>query len=390
MIKRQIQLPIDKNLFLFGPRQTGKSTLLQSLFPESTTYYYDLLKTEEFTRLSAHPELFREEILSRNPQITHVIVDEIQRVPELLNEIQILIESENAPYFLLSGSSARKLKRAKANLLAGRALNFHLYPLTTAELGKRFSLTKVLQVGSLPIIYLEYPPQAAQDRLRAYVEIYLKEEIEMEAQLRRIGSFIHFLNIAASENGNTINFSNIARETGITYQTVKSYFQILEDTLIGNFLFPFQKSIRKRLSKHPKFYFFDTGVVRALAKKTTVPLEPKTPEFGRAFEHFIILETMRQADYNKLDYNFSYYRTEGGAEVDLIIESPRGQIFAVEIKASDRVDSSSLRGLKSFAEICPEAKLCCVCLSSRQRKMGNVVILPWQGLYDWLTGSLSS
>lgn len=209
---------------MFGPRQTGKSTLLQSLFSESTTYYYDLLKTEEFTRLSAHPELFREEILSRNPQITHVFVDEVQRVPELLNEIQFLIESKNAPYFLLSGSSARKLKRVKANLLA-----------------------------------------------------------------------------------------------------------------------------------------------------------------GRAFEHFIILEIMRLADYNKLDFNFSYYRTEGGAEVDLIIESPRGQIFAIEIKANDRVDSSSLRGLKSFAGSCPEAKLCCVCLASHQRKMCNIVILPWQELYGWLT-----
>ncbi len=351
---------MDKSLFLFGPRQTGKSTLLQSLFPGNTAYYYDLLKTEEFTRLSAHPELFREEIISRDPRITHVIVDEIQRIPDLLNEIQFLIESNNAPCFLLSGSSARKLKRAKANLLAGRALNYRLYPLTTTELGERFSLIKVLQIGSLPSVYLEESLEAAQDRLRSYVEIYLKEEIEMEAQLRRIGSFLHFLNIAASENGNTINFSNVARETGVSYQTVKSYFQILEDTLIGNFLFPYQRSFRKRLSKHPKFYFFDTGVVRALSKKITVPLEPKTPEFGRTFEHFVVLEAMRQADYRKLDYNFSYYRTEGGAEVDLIIESPKGEIFAVEIKASDAVDSSALRGLRSFAEVCPAAKLCCV------------------------------
>lgn len=384
MIKRQIQLPKDKSFFLFGPRQTGKSTLLYSLFPKETTYYYDLLKTEEFTRLSAHPELFREEVISRSSKITHIFIDEIQRVPALLNEVHYIMETANPPCFVLSGSSARKLKRAKANLLAGRALSYRLHPLTTEELANRFSLTKALQIGSLPSIYLEETNSGAQARLRAYVSTYLKEEIELEAQLRNIGAFIHFLSIAASENGNVINFSNIARETGTSYQTVKAYFQILEDTLIGQFLFPYNKSLRKRLSKHPKFIFFDTGIVRALTKKLTAPLEPKTPDYGHVFEHFVILEILRQSDYQNLDFNFSYYRTEDGAEVDLIIETPKGKTFAIEIKATDMIDSSHLRGLKSFAEVCPKAILCCASTSPKRRQAGKVTILPWEEIFDWL------
>lgn len=384
MIKRQIKLPRDKSFFLFGPRQTGKSTLLYSLFPKETTYYYDLLKTEEFTRLSAHPELFREEVVSRGKKITHIFVDEVQRIPALLNEVHYIMESPNSPFFVLSGSSARKLKRSNANMLAGRALSHHLHPLTANELTNQFSLTKALQIGALPKIYLEENNLDAQARLRSYVEIYLKEEIEIEAQVRNIGMFIHFLSIAAGENGNVINFSNIARETGTSYQSVKAYFQILEDTLIGQFLFPYNKSLRKRLSKHPKFIFFDTGVVRALTKKLTVPLEPKTPDYGRAFEHFVILEILRQSDYQSLDYSFSYYRTESGAEVDLIVETPRGKTFAVEIKATDRVDSPHLRGLKSFAELCPKAALYRASTSSKRRRDGKIMILPWEEIFEAL------
>jgi predicted AAA+ superfamily ATPase len=384
VIKREIILPKAENFFLFGPRQTGKSTLLQATFSENNTYFYDLLKTDEFARLAAHPELFREEVQSRPNKISHIVFDEIQRIPALLNEIHLLIESKNPPCFIMSGSSARKLKRSHANLLAGRALTYHLHSLTAKEMGPKFSLTKALQFGSLPKIYLEDNRSVAQDRLRAYVETYLKEEIELEAQLRNLGSFIHFLGLAASENGNIINLSNLARETGTSYQTIKAYFKILEDTLLGFFLLPYQKSTRKRLSRHPKFFFFDTGVVRALTKKISVLLEPKTPDFGRAFEHFIVLEIMRQADYRKLDYTFSYYRTERGAEVDLIVETPAGKIFAIEIKASDTVDSSHLRGLKSFAEICPQATLCCAATVSRPRQIGTIKILPWEQLPDWL------
>lgn len=378
MLFRSVKLPKNKSFFLFGPRQTGKSTLLKSLFPAQTTLTYDLLNTQEYLRLSAHPSLFKEEVASRSEAITHVFVDEIQRVPHLLDEVHSLMESANSPYFILTGSSARKLKRGKANLLAGRALTYHLYPLMTEELGDRFMLKKVLQFGSLPSVSLEESEEGAAERLRSYVETYLREEIELEAQIRQIGLFVRFLTLAGHENGNMLNFSNIGRETGTNYQTVKSYFQILEDTLLGEFLFPYQKSQRKRLAQHPKFYFFDPGVVRALTKKLTVTVEQGTPDFGRAFEHFVILELMRKANYERRDWTFSYYRTEAGAEVDLIIETPRGDLYAVEIKGKDLVDSTDFRGLCSFREICPKAQAFCVSLSPRRREINNVTIVPWQ------------
>lgn len=384
MIDRLLHLPQNKSFFLFGSRQTGKSTLLKSIFKEETTYFYDLLRSEEYLRLTAHPSLLRTDIISRNQKITHIVLDEIQRIPMLLDEIHSMIESSNAPVFILTGSSARKLKRSKANLLAGRAWTYRLFPLTHLELKDKFDLLKSLQFGTLPKVYLEDNLDDAQQILRAYVETYLKEEIELEAQVRQLGSFIRFLELAAFENGNILNFSNLARGIGTSYQTLKSYFQILEDTLIGFFLFPYAKSSRKRLSKHPKFYFFDLGVTRALMKKLKVPLTPGTPDFGRAFEHFVILELIRLTEYEQLDFSFSYYQTATGAEVDLIIESPQGHTYAIEIKSSNVIASSDLRGLRSFQEICPKAKLCCAALVTRSQKMNDVIILPWQNLMEWI------
>ena len=363
---------------MFGPRQTGKSTLLRTLFSAETTLHFDLLKSEEYFRLSPQPELFREEVIHRSQKITHVLVDEIQRIPELLNEVHFLLENKNAPHFILTGSSARKLKRSNANLLAGRALSFSLFPLSFEELGPSFSLHKTFERGSLPAIYLEKDSNLAQEQLRAYVDTYLKEEIEREAQVRNIGQFVRFITLAGHENGNVLNFSNLSRETGTSYQTVKAYFQILEDTLLGKLLQPFAKSQRKRLSKHPKFYFFDLGVVRALQKKLQVPITPKTPDYGDSFEHFLLLEIFKKADYSRSDFEFSFYRTEHGAEVDLIIEKPSGEMIALEVKATDNVRSSDLSGLLSFSDICPKAKLICACLAPHRRKLGKIEILPWQ------------
>src|SRR3989339_203709 len=220
-IKRSIELPKDHSFFLFGPRQTGKSTLLKMLFLKENILFYNLLDKETFLRFLSHPSLLREEVHSRRKEITHVIIDEVQRIPDLLNEVHLIMESPNPPFFVLTGSSARRLKRHEANLLAGRALSYSLHPF-------------------------------AIERLRAYVDTYLQEEIEREAQLRRIDRFSHFLLIAGSENGNVINYSNIARETSVSLSTVKGYFQILVDTLIGRFIYPFTKSVRHRLSKHLK------------------------------------------------------------------------------------------------------------------------------------------
>lgn len=384
MITRECNIPRDNSFFLFGPRQTGKSTLIQSTFPEDSTLYYDLLKSEEYRRLSANPQLLREEVLHRRPGKQVVVIDEIQRIPDLLNEVHSLMESPHPPVFALTGSSARKLKRSHANLLAGRALSYHLFPLTAQELGAEFSLQRAMALGTLPPIYMAPSDELAAERLRAYVDTYLREEIELEAQVRQIDAFLRFLSIAGHESGNILNFSNISRETGTSYQTVKNYFQILEDTLIGQFLFPYQKSFRKRHARHPKFYFFDNGVLRALIRKLTVPLEPQTPEYGRAFEHFVILETHRISSYHRLDFALSFYSTEGGAEVDLVIETPRGNVVAVEIKSTNALQSTHLRGLRSFSEVVPKAILVCVCTTPHPTRIGKVHALPWQDYLEAL------
>ncbi len=382
MIDRILKLPEKHSFFLFGPRQTGKSTLLARNFIAPKTIYYDLLKTEEYLRLSSNPHIFREEVSSRAATVTHVVIDEVQRIPNLLNEVHHLLENPRAPYFCLSGSSARKLKRSHANLLAGRAWTYHLCPLTHRELADKFSLDKALNLGTLPSVYLADSEQEAQRTLRAYVETYLKEEIEAEALTRNLGSFLRFLTLAADNNGNIINYSTIARECGVSYQTVKEYFKILEDTLLGFFLLPYARSTRKRLIKHPKFYFFDTGVLRALKKNITVPLQPKTDEYGRSFEHFVILEIMRAAAYRESDYQFSFYCSSNKAEVDLIVETPKKEIFAIEIKSSEQPQSDSFRGLKSFRELCPQAVLLCAARAPHRRQLNDVTVLPWQNIFN--------
>ncbi|MBI4802332.1 MAG: DUF4143 domain-containing protein [Elusimicrobia bacterium] len=215
-------------------------------------------------------------------------------------------------------------------------------------------------------------------------ETYLKEEIEAELALRNISSFHRFLPLVASENGNIINFSSISRETGTSYKTVKEYFKILEDTLIGFFLHPYVASERKRLVKHPKFYFFDTGVARTLAGKASAPIKQGTSEYGKVFEHFIALEILRLRDYMDKDFNLSFYRTEQGAEVDFIIEIPEGGIFAVEVKSSGDPHSSELRGLKSFARDFPKAEPLCACLAQKQRVIEGIKIMHWREFFSYI------
>ena len=377
MIKRVLSLPDDYSFFLLGPRQTGKSTLLRQLFDPAHTRYYDLLLSKEFQRFVSNPDIFTQEVMGRPKKITHIVVDEIQRIPQLLNEIHAMLEGPNPPVFCLSGSSARKLKRQQANLLAGRAIIYHLFPLTHQELGKQFSLEKVLSLGSLPKVYFAKSHGLASRILQTYVDTYLEQEIKQEALVRNIGGFIRFLNLAADANGYVINYSTIARECGVSYKVVQEYFQILEDTLVGFFLLPYAKSIRKRLIKHPKFYFFDTGVVRALKKQLSVPLLPKTYDYGRAFEHFVIAEIYRLAQYNNKDYQFSFYQTANQAEVDLIVETPQKNVFAIEIKSSSAPEKEAMGGLSSFKEICPQAKLLCVSNVPHRRNIGEITILPW-------------
>lgn len=391
MISRTIKLPKTKSFFLLGPRQTGKSTLVKAEFSPETSRQYDLLKSEEFQRFVTQPSRLREEVLALDSKIRTVILDEIQKVPALLNEVHFLIENApHPPSFVLTGSSARKLKRTNANLLGGRALTRRLYPLTHLELGERFNLQRTLEAGSLPGVILEPDPSIQNDILKSYVETYLKEEIQEEGLVRNVGPFLRFLSQAGFESGNILNYSNIARQTETTSTTVKEYFQILEDTLLGFFLFPFSKSCRNRVAGHPKFYLFDNGVQRALTKRLSVPLEEGTPDYGYAFEAWVIQEVVRLCDYHNKDFEFSYHRTEAGAEVDLVIETPRNKHLAIEIKSSaNPVETDFRRGFKSLREGMGKKggnslECICACRAPYARKVESALILPWRELFKML------
>lgn len=381
MIARLFDMPRNHSFFLFGPRQTGKSTLLHRNFSPDISLYINLLDSETYNQYALAPSLFKQHVQNRPPTTTHVIIDEIQRLPSLLNDIHALMESPGAPFFVMSGSSARKLKRAQANLLGGRAWTFNLYPFTHRELGEHFSLQKALERGTLPPVALAYSDRDAQRTLRAYVDTYLKEEIQAEALVRNIGAFLRFMPLAADNNGKVINYTNIARESGVSYNTVKEYYQILQDTLIGFYLYPFARSVRKQLTKHPKFYLFDPGVQRAILRKSTTPIQPKTYEYGDSFEHFFLLEILRLSAYMERDLKMSYYRTSNQAEVDIIVEQPDGRVQAVEIKASANPAPKSLLGLRSFHSICDKAELYCACTTAHPYKIGPVTILPWKNIF---------
>lgn len=376
MIKRFLDLSrYTENILLLGPRQTGKTHLLKTTL--SAHIYLDLLKQSEFLRYTKDISLLRKEILALGQSDFKVVVDEIQRIPELLNEIHSLIESYPQAQFFLSGSSARKLRGKGVNLLGGRAITRRLYPLTHLELGNSFDLEQVLQFGSLPKIILEQNMERRVRFLQAYVETYLQEEIQQEALTRNIPAFARFLELASFENGNLLNFSNLSREVGVVSKTIREYFQILEDTLLGFFLQPYARSHRERLVQHPKFYFFDGGVVRALRKTLLSPLIPGSPPYGHAFEHWVILETLRLLDYREREYRRSFYRTSDGAEVDLILEFA-SETWAIEIKSSSQPRLSELKGLKHFLKDHPHARAICVCQSPRKYLEGRIEVMPWK------------
>ena len=384
MIERLLSLPTPKSFFLFGPRQTGKSTLIRAAFERFKPLHYDLLHGETYRRLLARPEQLREEVTTSVQQrgLTHVVIDEVQKVPQLLDEVHALIEQHKAVSFIMSGSSARKLKRAHANMLGGRAWTLKLAPLLAREIGSSFNLDRALRFGTLPSVYLADTDEDRTETLRSYVDTYIREEIELEAHIRNVGGFLRFLSMAASTNGDLLSYTNISREASVSSQTVKSYYQILEDTLLGHLLLPYGKSVRSRTAQHARFYFFDTGVVGAITKRLAIPMEEGSPEYGRAFEHFIVCEILRLNDCLRLDLDLSFYRTEAGAEVDCIIDAPSGATVAIEIKATTAPSSSHCRGLRSFRECVPKARCILACRCPHPVQIGPVTALPWEQALD--------
>lgn len=374
MVNRTLKLPANKSFFLFGPRQTGKTTLINRDF-KSKVYRINLLLSDQFFKYSKDPSLLRKEVLEKKKTIKHVFIDEIQRVPELLNEVQHLIDSTSL-HFIMSGSSARKLKRGYANLLGGRAVQRFLFPFMWQEVSERATLMHFLRFGSLPPVLLANSEADKIDLLNAYVDIYLREEIQAEGIVRHIGAFSRFLDMAASQFGEIVNYSTVARECQQAVMTVKTYYEILVDTLIGFRLEPWRKSLRKRLSGHPKFYLFDNGVTNIINRYDHAISDPYL--LGRLFEQFIIIETIKWIRTSQKMINLYYWRTNTGAEVDLLMERSGKLSGAYEIKWSKTVTTAQITGLKSFQKDHPEVPCYVVCNTDEPYRLGKVLVMNWE------------
>jgi predicted AAA+ superfamily ATPase len=366
MIKRiqKLDLPSNRSAFLWGPRKTGKTTLLKQQFPDAC--WIDLLEFDLFLSLSQKPTILRQ-ILEAQTSKT-VIIGEVQKIPHLMDEIHWLMENRNYQ-FILSGSSARKPKRGNANLLGGRARRFELYPFVTKEI-EAIDLNKSLVSGFLPPHYLS--PDSSMD-LKAYINDYLKEEIQAEALTRNLPAFSKFLTSAAITNGMLLNYSNVARESEVSVKTICEYYQILEDTLIGRQLAPWKKSKKRKLIETSKFYFFDVGIVSSLLNYKT--LTPATREYERLFEYFILQECWEYRHYSGLDFPVSFWRTASGSEVDLILGDAE---VCIEIKSSENA-GSRIKGLNLFSEEFRCKKSIIISRDPQPRKLeSGIMILPWQ------------
>lgn len=368
---------LSNSFFLFGPRGTGKTTFLKNFFAGKKTLWIDLLDTAVEDVYATRPETLTHEIKASAGSIEWVVIDEVQKVSKLLDLVHLHVESSGVK-FALTGSSARKLKRGNSNLLAGRAFINHLHPLTFVEMGKHFELSQALNWGGLPKAVQMEKPEEKKAYLRAYALTYLKEEVWAEHLIRKLDPFRRFLEIAAQANGEIVNYTNIARDVNSDVKTVQSYFEILEDTLLGILLEPFHWSIRKRQRTNPKFYFFDLGVKRALERSLETPLTENSYAYGKAFEHLVILECSRLNDYYQKDCRFSYLRTKDDAEIDLIIERPGRPVALVEIKSSRRVNERDTRTLERFAKDFKKAEAFCFSQDPTPKKIGKVLALPWQ------------
>ena len=373
----KVDLPPGQSAFLWGPRQTGKTTLLRQAFPGSL--WYDLLRTDLFLDLTRSPSLLREELLAAPEEsLRHpVILDEVQKVPHLLDEVHWLMENRGLR-FVLSGSSARKLRRGQANLLGGRAWRYQLFPLTSREVGP-LDLLRVLNRGMIPSHYL----QERYDRsLKAYVRDYLKEEVFDEGLTRNVPAFSRFFEAMAFSHGELTNFAGIARECGVDAKTVKEYYQILVDTLLGTWVAPFKRrQDRHVILKAAKFYLFDVGVAGALVGRHIA--QERGEDFGRALEHFVLMEILAHASYRELDYPVHFWRTKTGLEVDFVLGG--GQV-AIEVKGASRVDPRELRGLESFRAAYAPRQAILVCNEQRERRHGEVRIMPIAAFLDELWG----
>jgi predicted AAA+ superfamily ATPase len=370
-IKRvlNINLPPGQTTFLWGPRKAGKSTYLKERFPNSLLF--DFLQTDLFLELSKNPSILRERLLAKDPaQLRHpIILDEVQKVPQVLDEVHWLIENKGLS-FILCGSSARKLKRGEANLLGGRAWRYEMFPLVSIEL-EELRLLRALNHGMIPSHYLQ---ENHKKSLRAYTQDYLKEEVFSEGLTRNVPAFSRFFDAMGFSHGELTNYSNIARECGVDSKTVREYYQILLDTLLGRMVEPFKRrQDRQVISRASKFYLFDVGVAASITKQH-VEVE-KGEWFGRAFEHFMFMEIAAYNSYNELDFAINFWRTKSGLEVAFVLGE--GEV-AIEVKSTNRIEKKDLRPLKSFVEAYSPRKALVICNEKDERIHEEIRIVPWR------------
>ena len=365
-IRRFFKSPVQ-SFFLFGPRGTGKSTLVKARFKDAL--YFDLLKPEIFQTFSAHPGTLRERLLA-SPDKTIVVIDEIQKVPALLSLIHSMIEEKRGWQFILTGSSARKLKRAGVDLLAGRALLRSLHPFMASELGDRFSMDQAPRTGLLPIVVDSTEPEQI---LKTYAALYLREEVQLEGLVRNVGAFSRFLEAVSFSHASILNISNVARECEVERKVVEGYVNILEDLLLGYRLNVFTKRARRALIAHPKFYLFDAGVYRSLRPKG--PLDSPEEIGGHALEGLVGQHLRAWIDYSNNDCSLYFWRTRSGVEVDFIVYGSVG-LFAIEVKHSARIHPKDLKSLKTFKQDYPESKAYLLYMGKDRLLKGDVLCLP--------------
>jgi predicted AAA+ superfamily ATPase len=380
MLPRLIKPAKSQSFFLFGARGTGKSTYIRNQWNQPH-HYINLLLDRWETRYRQNPDRLISDFKAIQPRPEWIVIDEIQKLPKLLDIVHELIESFRVK-FVLTGSSARKLKKSAANLLAGRAFHMNFFPLTYRELGKSFDLDFVLNWGSLPMVF-SLNESDRTEYIRSYAITYLKEEILQEQLVRNSVGFRNFLEIAAQSNGKALNFSKIAADTGVDTKTAQSFFQILEDTLVGTIVPAYTRSARKSVKLRPKFYLFDLGIKRAMELTLESKIVPRTAAYGAAFEHFVILETLRLNSYTKSDFQIFHYQTTAGGEIDLILRKGN-TIHAVEIKSSMRIDEVEVRRLAKVADALSPSKVHYVSQDPVQSRIEGVECKPWQSFMDEL------
>lgn len=355
------------SFFLFGPRGTGKSTWLRGL--QGQALWIDLLDPETLRLFQARPERLQERIAAA-PLVTDVVIDEVQKVPALLDVVHKLVEGDRPLRFILTGSSARKLRRGAANLLAGRLTELHMHPFMAAELGDAFDLQRALEVGLVPLIWSALEPE---NTLRAYASLYLQQEVQAEALVRNVGGFARFLEAISFSHGSLLNLAEVARECQVGRKTVEGYLEILEDLLLSFRLPVFTRRAKRHLVAHDKFFYFDAGVYRSIRPKG--PLDSPEDIEGMALEGLIAQHLRAWVSYRKVPAELSYWRTKSGSEVDFVVYG-ENVFVAIEVKRSRHVHHTDLRALKAFKEDYPEAQACLLYMGQEEIKMNDILCLP--------------